>query len=117
MYPSCVSQRLISNNLVEKDPNCSKEGEKNVKKDSKYLQPRGCLSDLSHTQKRRLQRVRNQEKMEQQVEVQPTKPIAMKKGLETKANCFINLKKSKTWPIIFIALSTKNGQCISNHRP
>ena len=79
MYPNCIPQRPINNNLVEKDLNCSKEGEKNVKKDSKYLYPRWCPSDLSHTQKRRLQRLRNQEKMEQQVEAQPTKLIAMKK--------------------------------------
>ena len=76
MYSSCISQRPISNNLVKKDLNCSKEGEKNVKKDSKYLQPRWCPSGLSHTQKRRLQRLRKQESMEQQVEIKPT---AMKK--------------------------------------
>ena len=79
IYPNCITPRPISNNLVGKDPNCSKEGEENVKKDSKYLQPRWCPSGLSHTQKRRLQRLHNQEKMEQQVEVQPTKPVAMKK--------------------------------------
>ena len=39
-------------------------------------------------------------------------------GLEAKANCFIiNLKKSKTWLIIFMALSTKNVRCIIDHRP
>ena len=79
MYPSCISQRPISNNLVEKDLNCSKEGEKDVKENSKYLQPRWCPSGLSHTQKRRLQHLRKQESMEQQVEVEPTKPVAMKK--------------------------------------
>jgi hypothetical protein len=79
MYPSYISQRLISKNLVEKDLNCSKESEKNVKKNSKYLQPRWCSSGLSHTQKRRMQRLRKQEMMEQQVEVEPTKPIVMKK--------------------------------------
>ena len=36
-----------------------------------------------------------------------------KEGLEAKANCFIiNLKKSKTWPIIFIALCTKMGDVL-----
>jgi hypothetical protein len=79
MYPSCVSQRPISNNLVEKDPNCSKEGEKNVKEDSKYLKPRWCPSGLSHTRKRRLQHLRKQESMEQQVEVGPTQLVIMKK--------------------------------------
>ena len=79
IYPNCILQRPISNNLVKKDFNCSKEDENNVKKDSRYLQPRWCPSGLTHTQKRRLQRLRNQEKMEQQVEVQPTNPVAMKK--------------------------------------
>ena len=58
IYPSCIPQRPISNNLVEKDLNCNKEGEKDVKKNSKYLQPRWCLSGLSHSQKRRLQHLR-----------------------------------------------------------
>ena len=79
IYPNCIPQRPISNNLVEKELNCSKEGEKDVKKDSKYLQPRWCPSGLSHTQKRRLQRLRKQETMGQEVEVKPTKPIVMKK--------------------------------------
>ena len=78
MYPNCIPQRPISNNLVEKDLNCSKEGEKKMKKDSKFLQPRWCPSGLSHTQKME-QCLRNQEKMEQQVEVEPSKPVAMKK--------------------------------------
>ena len=39
-----------------------------------------------------------------------------KDGVEAKASCF-NLKKNKSWPIIFIALSTKNGRCIIDHRP
>jgi len=56
MYSSCTSQRPIvaSNNLVKRDF-CSKESEKNVKQDSKYLQSRWCRLGLSHTQKRRLQ--------------------------------------------------------------
>ena len=39
MYPSCVSPRSIvtSNNLVNKNLYCSKEGEKSTKQDSKYL--------------------------------------------------------------------------------
>ena len=78
-YPSCISQRPISNNLIEKNLSCSKEGEKDVNKDSKYLQPRWCPSGLSHTQKKRLQHLCDEEKMEQQVEVELTKPIAMKK--------------------------------------
>jgi len=82
IYPNCgTSQRPIvaSNNPVRKDFDCSKEGEKSMKQDSKYLQKRWCPSGLSHTQKRRLQRLRKKELMEQQVEVEPTKPTAMKK--------------------------------------
>ena len=41
-----------------------------------------------------------------------------KESLKTQANCFIiNLKRIKSWPIIFIALSTKNERCIIDHRP
>ena len=58
VYPNCIPQRPISNNLVEKDLNCNKEGEKDVKKNSKYLQPRWCLSGLSHNQKTRLKHLR-----------------------------------------------------------
>jgi len=54
IFPSCVSSRPIvtSNNLVKKDINCSKECEKDIKQDSKYLKLRWCLSGLSHTQKK-----------------------------------------------------------------
>jgi hypothetical protein len=79
MYPNCASPRrpiVASNDLVKRDYCCSKE---DMKQDSKYLQPRWCPSGLSHTQKRRLQRMRKRESMEQQVEVEPIKPVAMKK--------------------------------------
>jgi len=79
IYPNhASSQRSIvaSNNLAKKDFGYSKE---DIKQDSKYLQPRWCPSGLSHTQKRRLQRMRKRELMEQQMEVEPTKPVAMKK--------------------------------------
>jgi len=79
MYPNCISQRPISNNLVEKDLSCSKKGEKSMKQDSKYLQLMWCSSGLSHTQNRRLQRLRKLELVEEQVEVEPTEPTAMKK--------------------------------------
>jgi len=78
IYPSFASQRPISDNLVKRDTNCSKECEKNIKQDSKYLQPRWCPSGLSHTQKRRLQRMRKKESMEQQAEVVPAKSATIK---------------------------------------
>jgi len=62
---------VASNNLVKRSFDCSKKGEKNLKKDSKYLQPRWCLSGLSDTQKRRLQRMDKKELTEQQAEVVP----------------------------------------------
>ena len=78
IYPSFASQRPISDNLVKRDTDCSKECEKNIKQDSKYLQPRWCPSGLSHTQKRRLQRMRKKESMEQQAKVVPAKSATMK---------------------------------------
>jgi len=81
IYPSYgASQRPIvaSNNLVKSKPDCSKEGEKDIKQDNKYLQPRWCPSGLSHTQKRRLQRMRKKESMEQQAEVVPARSATMK---------------------------------------
>jgi len=78
IYPSYTLQRPISDNLVKKDIDCSKECEKSIKQDSKYLQPRWCPSGLSHTQKRRLQRMRKRESMEQQAEVVLVRSVTMK---------------------------------------
>ena len=82
MYPNyALPQRPIvsSNDLVKKDIDCSKADEKGVKQDSKYLQPRWCPSGLSHTQKRRLQRMRKKDAMEQQVEAVPKMSATTKK--------------------------------------
>ena len=95
VYPSYVSQRPISNNLVEKDIDCNKECEKNIKQDSKYLQPRWCPSGLSHTQKRRLQCLRNKESMEQQAEVVPAKSATMKQVWRPKQGFVISLKENQ----------------------
>ena len=78
IYPSFASQRPIKDNLVKKDIDCSKECEKSIKQDSKYLQPKWCPSDLSHTQKWRLQQMRKKEFMEQQAEVVPVRSVTMK---------------------------------------
>ena len=67
------------NDLVKQDTDCSKADEKGSKRDSKYLQPKWCPSGLSHTQKRRLQRMRKKETMEQQVEVESKTSTIMKK--------------------------------------
>ena len=79
IYPSYTSHRQISNNLVKKDINCREGGEKGIKQDSKYLKPRWCPSGLSHTQKRRLQHLRNKESMEQRAEVVPVRSATTKK--------------------------------------
>jgi len=84
IYPSFTSQRPISDNLVKKNIDCSKECEKNIKQDLKYLQPKWCPSGLSHTQKRRLQRMRKKESMEQQAEVIPTRSATMKQVWKLK---------------------------------
>jgi len=78
IYPNFASQRPLSDNLVKKDIDCSKECEKSIKQDSKYLQPRWCPSGLSHTQKKRLQWMRKKESMEQQVEIVPARSATMK---------------------------------------
>ena len=81
MYLNHTSPRrpiVVSNDLVKKDIDCSKADEKSKKQDSKYLQPRWCPSGLSHTQKRRLQRMRK-EAMEQQVEAVLKTSATMKK--------------------------------------
>ena len=87
MYPNhALLQRPIvaSNNLVKQGVDCSKEKEKSKERDSKYLQPRWCLSGLSHTQKRRLQYMRKKEAIEQQVEVVPKMSATMKKVWQPK---------------------------------
>jgi len=75
-----ASQRPIvaSDNLVKSKPKCSQDGEKDVKQDNQYLQPRWCSSGLFHSQKRRLQRIRKKESMEQQAEVVPARSATMK---------------------------------------
>ena len=81
MYPNHTSPQrpiVVNNDLVKKDIDCSKADEKDAKQDSKYLQPRWCPSGLSHTQKRRLQRMRKKEAMEQQVESVPKTLATMK---------------------------------------
>ena len=79
IYPSCTSQKPVSDNLIKKDFNYSKKGEKNMKQDSKYLKLTWCPSDLSHTQKRRLQHLHNKESMERQAEVVPVKSVTSRK--------------------------------------
>ena len=58
-YPNCDRPVVSSNNLVRSDVcTTNKPGKDNNKQNSKDMQPRWCPSGLSHTQKRRLQRLR-----------------------------------------------------------
>ena len=82
-YPNygALQQPIACNSNLVKNEACAivKQCENNIKQDSMYLRPRWCPSGLSHTQKRRLQRLHKQESMEQQVEVEATKLAVVKK--------------------------------------
>ena len=94
MYPNhALLQRPIvaSNNPVKQDVDWSKENEKSKEQDSKYLQLRWCPSGLSHTQKRRLLRMRK-EAMEQQVEAVPKTSAITKKVWQPK-----HVVSTSTW--------------------
>lgn len=65
---------VVDNGLVKDVSTNSLKCEKDREQDSKYLQPRWCPPGLSRTQKRRLQRMRKQETMEQQVEAKSVRP-------------------------------------------
>jgi hypothetical protein len=69
---------VASDNPFKSKIDCSMEGEKDVKLDNQYLQPRWCPSGLPHTQKRRLQWMRKKESMEQQEEDVPARSATMK---------------------------------------
>ena len=116
MYPNhALPQRPIvtSNNLVKKNFGCSKKSRKDTKQESKYLQSRWCPSGLSHTQKRRLQRMRKKESMEQQAEVVPVRSATMKHVWRPKQAVLSSAwKRSKIRPIEFIALRIKYGRCM-----
>ena len=115
-YPSYgASQRPIvaNNNLVKSKPDCSKEGEKDMKQDNKYLMPRWYLLGLSHTQKRRLQRMRKKESMDQQAEIVPARSATMKQVWRSKQVVSSSAwRRSEIRPIEFIVLRTKYGRCI-----
>jgi hypothetical protein len=69
-------QRPIAyNNNLVKNNACTtiKQGGGSNEQNSKGMQPRWCPSGLSHTQKRRLQRMRKQGSMEQSTVVTPTR--------------------------------------------
>ena len=72
--------RLLLTIIWSKSVLTNDEGsEKTKTQDIKCLQPRWCPSGLSHTQKRRLQRMRKKESVEQQAEVVPVRSATIKK--------------------------------------
>jgi hypothetical protein len=68
---------VLDNNLVRSASINSKGGYKD-NDESKYSQPRWCTSGLTHTQKRRLQRMRKQGSMEKRAAVIPARSTITK---------------------------------------
>ena len=93
-----VPQRLIvvNNNLVKSKPNCSKDGEKDMKQDNQYLQPRWCASSLSHTQKKETA-TNAQERVYGTIGKGCTSKVCDHEAvMEAQANCIIvSLKKQQ----------------------
>jgi hypothetical protein len=91
-YPVAYSnynalQRLIvcNSNLVKNNVcTTNKQGENSNNQNAKEMQPRWCPSGLSHTQKRRLQRLRKRGAREQQIEEKPTKSKRTRKEWRLK---------------------------------
>ena len=75
----------LDSNLVKNNVHIAKrQREYNNKQQSKDIQPRWCPSGLSRTQKRRLQRLRKQGAIEQQIEEKPAKPMRTRKEWRPK---------------------------------
>jgi len=111
------SQRPITaNGNLAKIVACAKQCENNSKQGSKYTQPRWCPSGLSHTQKRRLQRMRKKEFMEQQAEVVPARSTTMKQVWRPKQVVSSSAwRRSKIRQIEFIVLRIKMADvCLSS---
>ena len=84
-YSNCDRPVVSSNNLVRSDAcTTNKPGEDNNKQNSKGMQPRWCPSGLSHTQKRRLQRLRKRGAMRQRIEEKLAKPTQTRKEWRPK---------------------------------
>jgi hypothetical protein len=67
--PITYNNNLVKNNVCT----TIKQGGGSNEQNSKGMQPRWCPSGLSRTQKRRLQRMRKQESMEQSTTVTPAR--------------------------------------------
>jgi hypothetical protein len=78
--PIVCYSNLVKNNVCT----TIKQGEDSNKQKAKEMQPRWCPSGLSHTQKRRLQRLRKRGAMEQQIEENPTKSTRTRKEWRPK---------------------------------
>jgi hypothetical protein len=83
---------VCNSNLVKNNVHTTiKQGENRNKQNAKEMQLRWCSSGLSHTQKRRLQRLRQQGAMEQQIEEKPAKSTRTQKEWRPKK------ASSSTW--------------------
>jgi hypothetical protein len=60
------AQAQVGNNSVSSQPRANDHEASSSKPDPKYHQPRWCPGGLSHTQKRKLQRMRAREKKDQE---------------------------------------------------
>jgi hypothetical protein len=78
--PIVCNSNLVKNNVCT----TNKHGENSNKQNAKEMQPRCCPSGLSHTQKRRLQRLRKRGAMEQQIEEKPAKSKRTRKEWRPK---------------------------------
>jgi hypothetical protein len=78
--PIVCNSNLVKNNVST----TIKQGENSNKQNAKEMQPRWCPSGLSHTQKRRLQRLRKRGAMEQQIEEKPAKSTWTRKEWRPK---------------------------------
>jgi hypothetical protein len=108
-YPNCnaLQRPIVCNSNRVKNNVCTtiKQGENSNKQKAKEMQLRWCPIGLSHTQKRRLQRLRKRGAMEQQIEEKPTKSTRTWKEWRLKQ------ASSSTW------VKYVYGRCFVKHRP
>jgi hypothetical protein len=87
---NALQRPIVCNSNVVKNNVCTtiKPGEHSNKQNAKDMQPRWCLSGLSHTQKRRLQRLRKRGAMEQQIDLRlvPHSKKEVAKTMQARSN-------------------------------
>jgi hypothetical protein len=83
---NALQRPIVCNSNLVKNNVCTtiKQGVNSNKQNAKEMQPRWCPSGLSHTQKRRLQRLHKRGAMEQQIEKKPAKSTRTRKEWRPK---------------------------------